>query len=89
MKKDFKFSENDYIGEKTLDVIAEADKFNQWMYNTIKPFLSGRVLEIGSGIGNISKYVLNDNFHLMMTDIREGYCSKLKNNYGDNPFFLK
>ena len=59
MKKEFEFTENDYVGEKTLDVIAEADKFNDWMYNTIKPFINGKVLEIGSGIGNISKFLLD------------------------------
>jgi SAM-dependent methyltransferase len=78
MTRQFEFEENDAVGEDTLDVISDADAFNGWMYNSIKPFLKGRVVEIGSGIGNISQFVLNDGFELMTTDIREGYCQRLK-----------
>ena len=36
-----RYTENqstDAIGEKSLDIIGEADKFNKWIYNTIHPF---------------------------------------------------
>ncbi|TPV33858.1 class I SAM-dependent methyltransferase [Paucihalobacter ruber] len=71
------FNENDPVGETTLTVISEAHQFNNWMYQTIKPFIKGNVLEIGSGIGNISKLVLNDGYNLMLSDIRQVYCNKL------------
>lgn len=88
MKKEIQFKEEDFVGQATLDVIAEANKFNKWMYNTIKPFCKGKILEIGSGIGNISNFFMQDNFEIMLTDIRKGYCSKLEAEYSPNPSFL-
>ena len=41
---------NSKYGTDTLEVISEADNFNRWMYETIKPHCSGEILEIGSGI---------------------------------------
>ncbi len=49
--------EIDIEGEDTLIAIAKADKFNFWMYSQLRPFLQGNILEIGSGIGNISDFL--------------------------------
>ena len=86
--KEVKFEEKDLIGKSTLEVISKADKFNRWMYNVIKPHCKGKILEIGSGIGNISSFVMEDGFELMLTDIRTGYCETLTQTFNKNPFFL-
>lgn len=86
--KDFQFQEEDQVGEGTLDVISKADRFNKWMYETIKPFCKGDIMEIGSGLGNISKYFLQDGASILLSDIRQGYCEKLKNRFGHNEKFL-
>lgn len=78
----YQFVENDISGEATLNVIADANKFNRWMYETIKPHCKGRILEIGSGTGNISEYFLKDNFEIGLTDIRVGYCETLQKKFG-------
>ncbi|PCH95454.1 MAG: methyltransferase type 12 [Bacteroidetes bacterium] len=83
-----KFEEEDIVGEDTLDVISSAGNFNTWMYQTIKPYCKGKVLEIGSGIGNISEYLMKDGFPIMLTDIRTGYCEKLISRFNDNSSFL-
>jgi len=88
MSEEIKFEENDAIGEATLDVIAKADKFNRWMYDTIKPYCKGKTLEIGSGIGNISTFFLNDGFEMVLTDIRQNYFEKLNQNFSEYPNFL-
>ncbi|WP_299888245.1 bifunctional 2-polyprenyl-6-hydroxyphenol methylase/3-demethylubiquinol 3-O-methyltransferase UbiG [uncultured Lacinutrix sp.] len=88
MPKEIKFEENDAIGEATLDVIAKADKFNRWMYETIKPFCKGKTLEIGSGIGNISTFFLEDGFEMVLTDIRQNYFEKLNRNFNQYSNFL-
>ena len=88
MENKLVFEEVDHVGESTLDVIAKADRFNQWMYRTISPFLKGKILEVGSGIGNISRFVLEDGHRLMMTDIRKGYCEKLDNQFQSHSGFL-
>jgi SAM-dependent methyltransferase len=71
----------DPYGEKTLQVISRADHFNQWMFDTISPFCSGKTLEIGSGIGNISSYFLNSGYALTLSDIRDHYCEELKKKF--------
>lgn len=86
--EELKFEEKDIVGEDTLDVISNADRFNRWMYETIKPYCKGKVLEIGSGIGNISDYFMTDSFPIMLTDIRTGYCDKLASLFRDNSSFL-
>ncbi|HAQ18193.1 MAG TPA: class I SAM-dependent methyltransferase [Prolixibacteraceae bacterium] len=65
---------NDVFGFSTLENISGADKFNRWMYETIKPFCKGRILEIGGGIGNISQCFLSDGSELVITELQEEYC---------------
>jgi 2-polyprenyl-3-methyl-5-hydroxy-6-metoxy-1,4-benzoquinol methylase len=77
MKKEFDFKPIDAEGEATLKTIALANHLNSWMYDTIKPFSKGKILEIGSGVGNISEYFIDDEATIMLTDIRESYCQAL------------
>lgn len=79
--KEIEFKEVDQIGEDTLDVISNADKFNRWTYETIRPFCKGNILEIGSGLGNISQFFLKEGSFILLSDIREGYCTELKQKF--------
>lgn len=72
----------DEYGYSTLDTIAEAEKFNQWMYSVIAPWCEGEILEIGGGIGNISKYVLEDKKNLTITELQEEYCEIIRQRLG-------
>lgn len=80
---EFEYREIDKEGWETLDAIAEADKFNEWMYQTIKPYCSGKILEIGSGIGNISKFFTDTKADITLSDIRPVYCDVLKNRFSE------
>lgn len=86
--RDFEFQEFDSVGEETLEAIGKADRFNNWMYQTIRPWCKGRTLEIGSGAGNMSKYFINDGFEIMLTDIRDSYCRKLEDQFTGNQNLL-
>ena len=79
---------DDKVGKQTLETISAADKFNQWMFETIRPYAKGKVLEIGSGIGNISNHFLEKGFSLMLSDYNEAYCEELRKQFSDNPFVL-
>jgi 2-polyprenyl-3-methyl-5-hydroxy-6-metoxy-1,4-benzoquinol methylase len=74
---EFTFKEIDTAGVDTLNALAEADKFNEWMYKTIAPHLVGNILEIGSGIGNLSEFFLKNNASIWLSDIRLNYCEYL------------
>jgi len=77
----FEYRVLDQEGLETLEAIAVADAFNQWMYETIKPFCRGKIVEIGSGIGNISQFFLQDNFDITLSDIRENYKAILRRKF--------
>ena len=79
----FQFKEHDAEGLETLKAIKDADAFNSWMYSQIAPFVESPVLEIGSGIGNISKCCLVDGHSLTMTDIRSEYIDFLKDAFSE------
>jgi len=79
--KEIEFKEIDQVGGDTLDVISSADKFNRWTYETIRPFCKGNILEIGSGVGNISQFFLQEGALILLSDIREGYCEELKQKF--------
>lgn len=79
---EFNYKEIDAEGWETLDVVAAAEAFNDWMYHTIQPFCYGKILEIGSGIGNISGFFLEDNFDITLSDVRSNYCDVLKQKFG-------
>jgi 2-polyprenyl-3-methyl-5-hydroxy-6-metoxy-1,4-benzoquinol methylase len=72
---------HDISGAVTLDIISKADKFNNWMYDTIKPFCKGPILEIGSGIGNISNFFIKDNCDIFLSDISANYCFELEKKF--------
>ena len=78
---EFEYREIDKEGWETLDAIAAANKFNEWMYQTIKPYCNGKILEIGSGIGNISKFFIVDKADITLSDIRPVYCDVLKKKF--------
>lgn len=45
---------------RTLEVLAKEDPLNDWIYARISPFLEGRVLEIGCGIGTFTRHLVKD-----------------------------
>jgi len=72
---------HDETGKSTLEVIARATAFNKWMYEEIRPCLTGRVLEIGSGIGNISGFLVQDDFPVTLSDYNPEYKKILKEKF--------
>jgi len=71
----------DPIGSSTLQVIAKADRFNQWMYSEFKSVLKGEILEAGSGIGNISSLVIGDGMSITLSDNNIDYCDWLREKF--------
>jgi SAM-dependent methyltransferase len=68
----------DPAGLETLELFEQAPHFNQWLYNEIAPYCRGSILEIGSGIGNISRFFLQQKGQVTLSDLRIEYCNKLR-----------
>jgi len=45
-------------GPDILHALSKAPRFNRWMGDTIRPYLGERVLEIGAGIGNLTRVLI-------------------------------
>ncbi|HUS49330.1 MAG TPA: hypothetical protein VMZ91_04150, partial [Candidatus Paceibacterota bacterium] len=65
-----------------LEVTAKQDKYVNWMYSKIKPYIKGNVLEVGSGIGTFSEKIIEDtNGGVYLTDIRTDLLKLLKKKF--------
>ena len=70
----------------TLVTMASARRYNRWMYNTIAPFIGRRILEVGSGIGNMTAELFARQFdRLLLTDQDEFYRESLRRRFAHHP----
>lgn len=72
------------VGAITLERMAAAPAFNRWMYDRLRPWVGRRVLEVGSGIGNISQFFA-DRERVVLTDTEPSYRERLRARFGDRP----
>jgi SAM-dependent methyltransferase len=71
----------DKTGYEALQVLSKADAFNKWMYSAISPYASGNILEIGSGLGNISNFFIQNGSEITLSDIDPLYLIHLKKQF--------
>lgn len=76
------FHHADPAGLETLELFAHAGHFNRWMYDAIAPWCTGELLEIGSGIGNMSYFFLEKRTPVVLSDLRTDYCMILERRFG-------
>jgi SAM-dependent methyltransferase len=52
-----------------LEALSKAENYQRWIFRTVAPFLGDRILELGAGIGNMSKWLpLRERLILTETD---------------------
>ena len=83
----FRFSSN-YAdpGKIALDALEQAPRFNRWMYDSIRPHLGSRIVELGAGRGNLSR-LLKLHGPFLATDYRADYLDELEDRWGHNDAF--
>jgi 2-polyprenyl-3-methyl-5-hydroxy-6-metoxy-1,4-benzoquinol methylase len=69
----------------TLNQIAKLDRYNHWIYEHISHALGRRVLEVGSGTGNITQFLHADRREVMATDVVQSYRNELVRLFGAHP----
>jgi len=67
-------------GLRTLRIMEGAGTYNKWLYDQCEKHLGRRILETGSGIGNITKLLL-DRDEIVATDIIDFYLNELRLNF--------
>jgi glycosyltransferase involved in cell wall biosynthesis len=68
-------------GPEVLDVLSGARHFNKWMADTIRPYVGKRVLEIGAGIGNLTRQLVARRELYVVGDIDEEHLARLKTRF--------
>jgi glycosyltransferase involved in cell wall biosynthesis len=79
--------ETEDIVYQTLQNMKRLHRYNRWIFLKFRPFLGRRVLEIGSGIGNITKLLLDRDL-VIATDVEPKYLTLLKNTFGKYKKFM-
>lgn len=61
-----------------LSSLSQAVRYQEWMYRAVEPFLGSRILELGAGIGNMSRWLpLRE--QLILTEVAPDLLALLKN----------
>lgn len=62
-------SSHSFISE--LEVMEEAENYNSWIFETIRPHLGSSILEVGCGIGTFTEKLLTTGARVTSIDIDE------------------
>ena len=73
--------------KKNLEIMSKATNYNKWIFNNIKPYIGKEILEIGGGIGNMTRFFINQKL-VVSTDIAEYNINKLKTNFKNRKNFF-
>ncbi len=73
------------LDHKTLTSITQMPNYNRWIISQFKPFFGKSTLEMGSGIGNLTKYFPQTTTPIL-TDVSPRYIKYL-NKYFSHPVF--
>ncbi len=74
-------------GPEILDTLSSARHFNAWMADTIRPFTGRRILEIGAGIGNLSRCLVPRRELYIASDIDQEHLARLRTRLAHRPNF--
>jgi glycosyltransferase involved in cell wall biosynthesis len=70
------YTEDEY-GSRILYRLDQVRRFNNWMSESIQRYVGARVLEIGAGIGNITKYLIPRDLYVA-SDVNPHYLRYLR-----------
>lgn len=68
-------------GVRTLRIMEGAGKYNDWLFKQCEPYIGDRVLEMGSGVGNITSFLV-DRDHVLATDVADSHLRELERQFG-------
>jgi SAM-dependent methyltransferase len=66
------------VGGRTLEAFADTPRLNAWLYGKLAPHIHGDVLEIGSGIGNMTALIAGSATSMVATDMEAHYLEALR-----------
>jgi glycosyltransferase involved in cell wall biosynthesis len=71
------------VGGMTLRRMATLSAYNKWLHDRFDAFLGRRVLEVGSGVGNQTRYFA-DRDRVVASDVEPHYLRELRRRFEDS-----
>jgi SAM-dependent methyltransferase len=72
------------VGHVTLARMGKLSEYNRWLHEFFEPHVGRRVLEIGSGFGNQTRYFA-DRERVIASDLDPVACETLRTTFRDRP----
>lgn len=73
----YNLTDDSPAGERTLRCVSRLSRYNAWLWEQVAPFTGQRILEVGAGIGTMTRYLLHREL-VVATDIAPQYLKRLK-----------
>ncbi len=71
-------------GELTLRLLQRASRYNGWIYRMIRPYLGRDILEVGAGIGNMTRHYLGHG-RVTASDVSPFCLGELSRTFAEHP----
>jgi len=72
-------------GARILDALSDTHRFNAWMADTVKPYVGAKVLEVGAGIGNMTRHLSHGRRRYTATDLDAEHLARLQVRFRGRP----
>ena len=72
------------VGGRTLEVFADTPRLNDWIFSKLSAAVRGDVLEVGSGIGNLSRLIARQADRFVASDMEPHYLRALRELFADD-----
>jgi SAM-dependent methyltransferase len=72
-------------GGQLLAAFAETPRLNRWLYSKLAAHVRGDVLEIGSGIGNLSRFIVGAARSVVLSDLEPHCLRTLARGFAGDP----
>lgn len=76
------------LQDPTLRLLEQADNYNEWLLARARPYLVGRVVDYGAGIGTFSARLLPVADELVVVEPDTGFAEVLRERLGDRALVL-
>jgi glycosyltransferase involved in cell wall biosynthesis len=73
----------DDVGAITLRRMATLSPYNRWLHERFEHYLGSRILEVGSGVGNQTRFFVDDREQVIASDIEPHYLRELVARFGE------
>jgi len=71
------------VGAMTLRRMAMLSPYNRWLHERFEYYLGNRILEVGSGVGNQTRFFVDNRDRVIASDVEPHYVRELIGRFGD------